>query len=45
MRTLNSKLTAKGEYMEQKKTIAVTVENQPGVLARMAGLFRAGRST
>ena len=25
--------------MEQKKTIAVIVENQPGVLARIAGLF------
>jgi acetolactate synthase-1/3 small subunit len=28
--------------MEQRKTISVTVENQPGVLARVAGLF-AGR--
>ena len=29
--------------MEQTKTIAVTVENQPGVLARVAGLF-SGRA-
>jgi acetolactate synthase-1/3 small subunit len=29
--------------MEQKKTISVLVENQPGVLARIAGLF-SGRA-